>query len=47
MTPAIEEVELTGRQGFIIGAFLNVWLTDRLGFGKVRVADVFIFPPNG
>ncbi|TEB34191.1 MFS general substrate transporter [Coprinellus micaceus] len=39
LLPRIQEVyRCSYLQGFIIGALLNVWLTDRLGFGKVRAA---------
>ena len=34
--------DLTPTQGFISGAAANVWLTDRLGFGKVMVLGILI-----
>lgn len=33
--PIDAEMDSTTTQGFIFGALINVWLTDRLGFGKV------------
>lgn len=33
---------VTSCAGFIFGALINVWLTDRLGFGKVLVLGAFL-----